>query len=191
MVKQLMVATAVVLAACGAPDRSTHTATDTDTLAGAMQETATTTVPSSVPPTPWVVPDSARWSAYWWTNYRDSTGTLAVRKADLDGDAVVDKAVVVEESGSGPGRRQAIWVDRATGTDTVLVIEGSEATLDTIGFGLLIRPPGDIDHLGSDTEEIPSPFHAEHPVLSAIYFEKSEVTYLWMKGRFHTVWTGD
>ncbi|MBK8948953.1 MAG: hypothetical protein IPM68_08895 [Flavobacteriales bacterium] len=191
MVKQLMCAASVVLAACGAPDRSTNTVTDADTLAGATRDTVTITVPTIVPPTPWVVPDTTRWSAYWWTNYRDSMGTLAMREADLDGDGAVDRAVVVEEPGSGPGRRQAIWVDRVSGADTVLVIEGSEAALDTIDFGLLIGPAGEIDHLGSDAEEIPSPFHSAQPVLSVIHFEKSAVTYVWMGGRFIPVWTGD
>ena len=190
MVRSLPFAMLVLFAACTAPPTLTDHGTGPDTLAGPMHDTTMASVPHA-PPEPWSLPDTTRWSPYWWMNYRDSTGTLARRKADLDGDGAMDRAMVVEESGNGPGRRQAIWVDRASGADTVLVIEGGEAGLDTIGFGLLVRPAGRIDHLGSDTEEIPSPFHAGHPVLSTIYFEKSEVTYLWMNGRFHTVWTGD
>jgi len=191
MVKRLAIVAVVLHASCSAPSTSKDVAQTSDTVAVIERDGAAVNVPIDVPPAPWVLPDTTRWSEYWWTNYRDSTGTLARRSADLDGDGVLDKALVVEQQGTGADRRQAIWIDRASGADTVFVIEGSEAELDTIGFGLLIWPAGDIDHLGSDTEDIPSPFHTEHPVLSAIYFEKSEVTYVWKDGRFHAVWTGD
>ncbi|QQR88252.1 MAG: hypothetical protein IPJ76_08600 [Flavobacteriales bacterium] len=191
MVNQLTLATALVLTACSAPDSPMTDATEADALGGKARDTATITAPASLPPTPWLVPDTTRWSSYWWTTYRDTTGTLAMRKADLDGDGAVDRAVVVEGSGRGPGGVQGIWVDRASGADTVLVIEGGDAELDSIGFGLLIWSAGDIDHLGSDAEEIPSPFRSEHPVLTVIYFEKSAVTYVWKECRFVPVWTGD
>jgi hypothetical protein len=64
-------------------------------------------------------------------------------------------------------------------------------SMDRIGFGLVIEPPGEIHHLGSDTEEIPSPVRINSSALTVVYFEKSAVTWFWRDRRFHQVWTAD
>lgn len=189
-----MIAAVLLLSACGGASTTPEgKGTDHADTLKPTADSAQAAAPSiSDLPAGWHVPDTLRWSAYWWTNYKDSTGTLAVRKADLDGDGALDHAVVVERS-AGPGTKQeqGVHVRFANGADTMFMMEAVDGGLDTLGFGLTIWPPDDIDHLGSDTEDIPSLFHSEQPVLSVIYFEKSAVSYLWMNGRLHAVWTGD
>lgn len=190
--KHILLSGLLVFLACGtpAPDPSTAPTQDTLSTSASVHDTVSNVFEEQG--VKWIVPEAARWDTMWWRTYGDSTGTLSHRRADLDGDGRMDEAFVVERR-ADTAYVVAIRVSLATGKDTLLEAYQSESSIERIGFGLMIEPPGEIHHLGGDddAEEIPSPTRTNASSLTAVYFEKSAITWFWKDGRFHQVWTGD